>query len=261
MNKNVSNSIVGYVVPTIGRNLDWLNTALESIRTQSHPTEIIVVIPKNNNYLEEWLGSRKYLFIYESQNNLANALNTGIGYLNDKGIEIFGFIGDDDILALGSIHNLFLQFENKNTVAAVGHCWYIDAEETVVFHNRAYPGLVNLMTIIPNVIPHPGALMRTKDWDSLGGFDEGLPFFGMDLDYWLRLRKLGKIKRVECPMSYFRWHDGGLTGGRREESKAAAISIRKKHSKGIFYLLNRICSPLITKLGEAIILRNNNKIN
>jgi len=251
----IENAKVGYVMPSLGKNLIWLQKAIHSIQQQDHETDLVIVIPKTIPEFEAWLIRQRVKFIYESKPNLTNAINSGVQYFLDAGIEYFAFLGDDDILLPSSTRSLMTAFQQENVVSSVGHCWYIDETEKVVFHNRAWPKLITFMRIIPNVIPHPGAIMKTETWKKIGGFDENL-HFAMDLDYWLKLRKYGKIVRVECPMSLFRWHSNGLTASNRESSMAEAISVRRKHSTGFFLILNAIFAPLMTYLGERVLLKN-----
>lgn len=258
MSNRLTSETVGYVIPSLGNNLNWLDQAINSIRSQDHPTEIIVVIPAQEMMLENWLNDRGINCIQEKSPNLSAAINTGVDYFHKKDLKYFAFLGDDDLVIPGSTGTLFRSMNGPNTVAAVGRCWYIDSKQNVIFHNRAWPQLLGLMTIIPNVIPHPGALMRISDWILLDGFDESLKY-ALDLDYWLRLKRLGKVERVECPMSLFRWHDQGLTSSNRLQSKTEAQQVRRGHAKGIFYALNIIFAPLMTLMGELLLLNKTKK--
>jgi len=253
---------VGYFVPTLGNNLEWLDLSLQSIRQQTCQPELVVVIPIGKSKLEDWLLQRNYSFVYEEKPNLSNAFNVGIRYLKDTGVELVGFLGDDDILAAGSTENLVSAFHDKKVVAAFGGCTYIDETGQNLFFNKSYPMLKSVMTIIPNVLPNPGALIRTDSWAKIGGYDENLRI-SMDLDFWLRLRKLGKFKRVEHPMSSFRWHSNSLTAGSRAESNTVAREIQRKHSKGIIIPIHVLFAPMFSLLAESILLRSikNSKIN
>ena len=241
------------MIPSLGKNLNWLERAVDSIQKQKHTTTIIVVIPHDQDF-ENFLKKRNICYVFEKDSNLTSAINTGVQYLFDQKIDYFAFLGDDDILLPASTASLMRAFDQKNTVASVGHCWYIDEMEQVLFHNRAWPRLIFFMTILPNMLPHPGAIMRTADWHKIGKFDESLNY-AMDLDFWLRLNKVGKIRRVECPMSLFRWHPGGLTASNRKDSKYEATLVRRKHAKGFMRILNKILSPIFTLLGEFVLLR------
>jgi GT2 family glycosyltransferase len=249
---------VGYFVPTLGNNLKWLELSLQSISQQSYQPELVVVIPIGKPELESWLLQRNYQYAYEEIPNLSNAFNVGIKYLMNSGVELVGFLGDDDILAYGSTENLAQTFDDEKIVAVFGGCTYIDENGKNFFHNKSYPVLKSLLTIIPNVLPNPGALIRTKNWADLGGYDENLKI-SMDLDYWLRLRKMGKFKRVEHPMSYFRWHSSSLTAGSRDESNKVAREIQRKHSKGIFIPIHILLAPVFSFIGELLLMRNMNK--
>ena len=103
--------------------------------------------------------------------------------------------------------------------------------------------------MIPNVIPHPGALSRVSIWKSVGGFNTALKFVS-DYEYWLKIRKIGKIVRVEAPMSLFRWHSAGITGGLRGRAIAEGSQLRHDYTPRSMRWLFYVSNPILVWLGE-----------
>jgi hypothetical protein len=250
-----SNLRIGIVVPTLGLNIPWLKRALLSIENQTHPAEIIVVTKKGDTKLQEWLMEHSYTFCEDKgQGTVAGAINDGVEFLYQNKVEIFGFLGDDDILlptAVASLYNALQKRKKGKCVAAFGSCWYVDETGKTIFANKSNLKLVAFMHIFPNVLPHPGALMYTRDWANLGGFDASLRF-APDLDYWFRLSKMGHFVRISTPVSLFGWNSVGLTGSLRRSSILEAQMVRKRYAKGIKGISYTLLAPLMIRIGEFV---------
>jgi GT2 family glycosyltransferase len=183
------------------------------------------------------------------------AFNLAIEHFKNLGIEIFGSIGDDDELLQGSIASLLPAFGNPKVVAAVGHCWYINSGGETIFHNKSRTWLLPLMHLLPDVLPAPGALFRLSVWEQVKGFDTSYKF-ASDFDFWLKIRKYGIVKRVECPMSLFRWHAGGLTGKNREGARQETRKIRRRHTSLIWRPLLVVSEFITVLIGEFILKKS-----
>jgi len=240
---------VGYVIPTLGRDLALLNRAVQSVLTQEYKSLLVIVGPSDNKALVEFCRKASLNHVYDERKGIAAAWNIGVSYLEAQGVEVFGGLGEDDEILQGSTASLIRAFDDPKTVAAVGHIWYVNENGESIFHNRSYPEFAPILHWILNVIPHPGSLSRVASWKSIGEFDASWKFVA-DYDYWLKVRKLGNIVRVDAPMSLFRWHSGGITGGLREEAIAEGSKLRKTYTPKsliwLFYLIN----PVMVWLGE-----------
>ena len=62
----------------------------------------------------------------------------------------------------------------------------------------------------------------------IGGFDPSLKY-AMDLDAFLKLRKLGSFAWTRTPVSAFRWHPDSLTVANRLGSSREAESVKRRH--------------------------------
>jgi glycosyltransferase involved in cell wall biosynthesis len=247
---------VGYVIPSIGRDLNQLEVAIRSALNQSPDVGVVIVSPVTAKHVHKVAADYGIHVVFDSANGVPAAFNLGVEYIQGLGAKYFGVLGEDDVLMPNSMINLIRGFASEEVQAVVGRIWYVNKSGEVVFHNRAFPELLPILHFIPNVIPHPGSLCRISAWQAVNGFD---PQFkcASDLDFWLKIRRLGKIARVECPMSYFGFSDLGYTAKFRDESISEGRLVRKKHTSPLLYPLQIGLDLCLTKLGERLIQRKN----
>jgi hypothetical protein len=247
---------VGYVLPSIGRNLRLLEIAIKSVLEQPCESSLVIVSPENATSVHNLAREYNLPVIWDRSIGVPAAFNLGVEYLESKGVDYFGVLGEDDQLLPNSTINLLKAFKDETVQAAVGQIWYINDKGEIVFHNRAFPSLLPILHLIPNVIPHPGSLCRISVWKLVGGFDQKYKF-ASDLDFWLKIRKHGKIARVECPMSFFGFTEQGNTAKYRKESILEGREVRLKHSPTLLRPIQVFLDHALTFAGEKIIQRNN----
>ena len=162
------------------------------------------------------------------------------------------YLGDDDLLFPTSIKNLSLHFESESVVAAYGAIDYIDKDMKVIMRNPTYFFAVSMLCWVPNLIPNPGSIIRISAWDKLQGYDERYRW-ASDLDFWIRLRAIGKIRRAKIVVAAFRWHANSMTAGQRDSSLKEASKVRIANSKTKFSrYLHFGWEPILTNTGELI---------
>lgn len=63
-----------------------------------------------------------------------------------------------------------------------------------------------------NIITLSSAMIRKRDFDRLGGFDESPALIGVeDWDLWLRYAAEGRVGLCPEPLTRYRWHAGGTS--------------------------------------------------
>jgi GT2 family glycosyltransferase len=117
---------------------------------------------------------------------------------------------------------------DRDSVLAYGACDYILDDGRVVATSAAGKLAAFLLPWGPDLIPHPGTMIRFDDLDAIGGFDETLKFT-LDLDAFLKLRSRGKFVSTTRTVSAFRWHTESLTVSDRKGSSAEAMAVKKRH--------------------------------
>ncbi len=83
--------------------------------------------------------------------------------------------------------------------------------------------------------------MRLDSLEDVGGFDSSLSF-ALDLDVFLKLRKIGDFITVPTVSARFRWHAGSATVADRAASAREAIAVKNRHLhvalRGISWIWN-----------------------
>lgn len=204
-------------VPTLGRRPDYLEQALDSIRSQSVPADIVIVAPDDPHITA--LAAHVGAAIVPDPGSLPSAINAGIARATANHAYV-NWLGDDDLLAPGSLEATSgLLDREPHAVVAYGACRYIDATGGELWVSRAGPWASRLLGWGPDLIPQPGMLVRRAAWQQVGGVDPGYRF-AFDLDLLLRLRRLGTLRDTGTVVSSFRWHPDSLTVGDRDTNLA-----------------------------------------
>ncbi|MCZ4499612.1 MAG: hypothetical protein JWQ74_2165 [Marmoricola sp.] len=218
-----------FVVPTLGNRRDLLVRSLASITAQAQVGIDLVVVAPRGRGVEELIAGTGARFVQDpARGGLSGALNAGLAAAA-PGTEYFAWLGDDDLLAPGSLATTTRTLaENPDAVLAFGWCDYIDADDTVVFRSRAGRLAAATVTFGPNLIPQPGSLMRYDAVVAVGGLDETVSL-AMDLDLFLRLRRRGRLLAIPQTLASFRWHDGSATVSAERKSMDESDQLRMKY--------------------------------
>jgi len=224
-------SRVGIVVPTLGKRPDYLVQCLSSIRlaaTATSPVHVIVVAPQSfdpSSFLNDGLVQG---VVKDPGTGLAAAINAGLAAMPPE-VEYVNWLGDDDLLASGSIDAAtnFLDNDPK-TVLVFGSCDYIDPTGKVVWTNKSGAYAVPLLRFGPDLIPQPGALFRKKSFIEVEGLNQDYDW-AFDFDLLIKLSKIGKVSFLDKKLSSFRWHPESLSVEYRTKSVAEASKVRISH--------------------------------
>lgn len=220
---------VAVILPTLGDRLDTLRETLASVEAQRAdlPLSLVVVLPasaREARSLAERAGAR---IVLDPGRGISHAINLGVAAAVDE--RYYAWIGDDDLFRPGGLATLLgLLRDDPRAVLAYGGCDYIDVDGRPLFTNRAGRLARWLLPWGPDLIPHPGSLIRLEAIRAVGGFDETLRFT-MDLDLFLRLRSHGRFASTRRSVSAFRWHPDSMTVSDRRASTAEAEQVKRRH--------------------------------
>jgi hypothetical protein len=166
--------------------------------------------------------------ILDDPGSLTAAINVGLKHAkpwHDYVTEI----GDDDLLTPGSLAITITALDaNPSAVLAYGYCNYIDTNGCVIFTSRAGRIAPWLMSWGPNLVPLPGLVFRLSAIHKVGVFDANLKY-SMDLDMYLRLRKIGKFINTGQILASFRWHPSSITVANRKTSLDEAQQVKRRY--------------------------------
>ncbi len=229
---------VGVVVPTIGERPQYLDITLKSIREAGN-SYIVLIGRKGFDSTSYQKAGLVDLYIDELEASVPNKINQGFRALPES-IEYITWIGDDDLLARGSLSiALDVLVQPEKPVLVFGHCQYIDSEGNDVLVKRTGSWAVPLLRFGPQLIPQPSAVFRRDAFEKVGGLS-GKFEFAFDFDLFLKLSKFGKAVFVDQILSSHRWHATSLTYSRRWDSVKEASAVRVSNLP----LVTRVLSPL-----------------
>jgi GT2 family glycosyltransferase len=218
---------VGIVVPTLGRRADYLRQCLESIRAAGS-AHISLVAPKSfesSPFIESGLADQ---FALDPGRGLSEAINHGIASLPEH-LEYVNWLGDDDLLAPGSLQLATDELDSDESVVLVyGSCDYVDPSGQKVWANKSGPWAGPLLHFGPDLIPQPGALFRRDSFETVGGLSNAYDW-AFDFDLLLKLKGIGKLKFLDATLASFRWHPESLSVEFRKKSVAEASQVRISH--------------------------------
>ena len=245
---------VGVVVPTIGERPQYLDITLKSIR-EAGDSYIVLVGRKGFNSTSYQSAGLIDLYIDELETSVPDKINQGFRAL-PKSIEYITWIGDDDLLAPGSLGVAvsFLDRPDK-PVLVFGHCQYIDSEGNDVLVKRSGGWAVPLLRFGPQLIPQPSAVFRRDSFEKIGGLSSKFQF-AFDFDLFVKLTKAGKGVFIDQILSSHRWHATSLTYIRRWDSVREASAVRVSNLPSLLRVLSflwEIPMMLITYLAGSVL--------
>ena len=217
------------VLPTLGKRLESLERALDSVNAQEHRESIrlVAVIPQEAREARALAAGAGAEIVDDPGEGMSAAINAGIDAA--RGESFYIWLGDDDRFRPSGIARLrALLDENPRAVVAYGACDYVDEDDRVLWTSKAGALAYRLIGYGPNLVPHPAALIRLDSLKAVGGYDESLSLT-MDLDLFLKLKKRGPFIHTRDVVSAFGWQPTSLTVQDRRASSAEARSVKRKH--------------------------------
>lgn len=217
------------VLPTLGDRLEMLKATLDSVEGQRGQVDLklVVILPAEATDAKAIASRYDAVVVDDPREGISTAINTGLKTATTE--RYYAWIGDDDLFRPGGLEVLrSLIEEADDNVVAYGGCDYIDPHGRTVFTSRAGRLAYWLQPWGPNLLPHPGSLIRLDDMAAVGFFDPKLKY-SMDLDLFLKLRRRGHFVATKTSVSAFRWHPESATVSNRKASTAEARAVKRKH--------------------------------
>jgi len=217
------------VLPTLGDRLEFLETTLRSCRDLAElvPTTVAMVVPTGAVQARALASQYGALLVNDPGSGMADAVNAGLGARTTE--EFYVWVGDDDELVPQGVAALMEALGDRfSSVVAYGHCDYIDGTGRVIGRSKAGPLAAALLPWGPNLIPHPGTIVRLDALEAVGGFDSRLTY-ALDLDVFLKLRRMGDFITAPLVSARFRWHADSSTVADRSSSAREAIIVKNRH--------------------------------
>ena len=214
----MNKKMVSVIITTYGRSGNLIFEAINSVRSQTY-NNIEIIIVDDNGIGSELQKLNEALFKNEADiKYLANKQNSGaqvsrnIGILASKG-EFVACLDDDDIWAPEKIEKQvsLMEAENLALVYCNGYRFYNDDLNNRMLYQFNFISDRELDFLTELRSDHIGStsipLMRKESLAQIGLFDVDMPA-RQDYEMWLRFCKYFKVKGINEPLFYYRYHSG-----------------------------------------------------
>lgn len=221
--------VVLVVLPTLGDRIDTLRLTLDSVAAQRAdiPLTLVVIAPAAAAEARELARGYDAVLVDDPKTGISAAINLGLAVRTVE--TMYAWVGDDDLFRPGGLKTLNdLLTASPDAVLAFGGCDYVDPEGRTITVSSAGGLAPFLLPWGPDLIPHPGTMVRLDALEAIGGFDPDLKY-AMDLDAFLSLRSHGRFVWTRRSVSAFRWHPDSLTVANRAASSAEAERVKRRH--------------------------------
>ena len=217
------------VLPTLGDRIDSLFETLISVQNQQKDVDLTISLVLPESAVEaRKLGKRfNARIVNDPGTGLSAAINAGIQSKTNE--TLYAWIGDDDLFRDGGLAKLLQLYKSDNKiVVSYGGCDYIDPKGSLIATSAAGKFAEYILPWGPDLIPHPGSLISLSALNQIGNFDQNLKY-AMDLDAFLKLKKIGRFISTKQSVSAFRWHPDSLTVSNRLASSRESEAVKRKH--------------------------------
>jgi glycosyltransferase involved in cell wall biosynthesis len=210
--------LVSVIIPTHNRT-DFLKLTLESVLNQTYRNfEIIVVdngTPNDNNFiLCQAIEKVRYIKI---KNSGGPAKPRNVGIRNSKG-KYIAFVDDDDLWHTHKLEQQVHILENNPDFGLVHCCCEVIDEESIlkniiigrpgspdVKHGDVSKKMIGNWTLM---MPTP--VVRKEVFETVGCFNERIPFALEDVEFWTRCSFHTKFYYIDEPLAKYRVHTNNL---------------------------------------------------
>lgn len=222
------------VLPTLGDRLDTLAETLSAIDAQRSDVDLtlVVVAPAKATAARTLAKKHGAVIVDDPGTGISEAINCGLRARTTE--HFYAWMGDDDLFRPGGLRTLRdILMHRPDAVLAFGGCDYIDPHGRTLAVSNAGRLARLLLPWGPDLIPHPGTMVRLDALEEIGGFDTTLRY-AMDLDAFLSLRRFGSFAFTRESVSAFRWHPDSLTVANRRNSSLESEAVKRRHLPAAF---------------------------
>lgn len=230
--------LVSIIITTYKREKEFLCEAIKSAKNQSYPNIEIIIIDDNGKNTEL---QKKNQALLKNESNIiyiVNEVNSGAQISRNKGIlashgEYIACLDDDDIWIKDKIEKQvkLMEKEKLDLVFCNGYRFYNnDINNRKIYQiNFISDRIIDFNTELKNdcigSTSHP--LMRKECFAKTGLFDIDMPA-RQDYEMWLRFCKYFKVKGINEPLFYYRYHNGDrITKSYKKEIVSYKLLLKK----------------------------------
>lgn len=230
--------LVSVVITTCRREYKLLKEAIESVRSQTYRDIELIVVDDNGAGSPIQQDVEAALKPHQDIIYLVNATNSGAQVSRNRGIlashgEFVAFLDDDDIWAPDKIEKQMrlMQNESLDLVFCNGYRFYNNDLNDTKLYQVNFIGDRELDFATELRQDHIGStsipLMRKECLAQTGLFDVNMPA-RQDFDMWIRFCKYFRVKGINEPLFYYRYHSGErITSSYKKELRSYRLLLRK----------------------------------
>lgn len=237
------------VVPTLGTRERYLRRCLQTISEQGDSLVKCVVVGPSAAEAARHIAS-----VYGSDYAALDkpGMSTAINHVwrAFPAMEFFGWLGDDDGLAPGSVQDCIAHLDRRpRTTAVYGDCRVVWEDGRTQYVSR--PGRVAgpWLSWGGDRVPQQGSLFRAETVRAVGYLDERL-VYSMDYDLFLKLHRLGPVDYIPRELGFYRQHSEAISYNRPDLGEEAT-RVRDRINNQRRRALTRRLSVLINGLDLA----------
>jgi len=214
---------VSVIIPTYNRP-QLVKRAVESVLKQTYQNFEIIIMDGSPNdetekFIQQYLTDSRIRYFHEPDThtntvkdraNIAKARNKAIKFTQGKYIAP---LDDDDSWYDEKKLEKQIKFleENPDYSLCAGGIIGINQEnpQKIIKTGTIYPEKdedIRKMILMPEGFMSSSVVFRKKDWETIGGYNEGNPL-GEDLDLYLRLGQLGKFYSFQEYFTAYTWSE------------------------------------------------------
>lgn len=222
------------VTPTLNRE-HYLRECIESVFAQDYENVEHVIIDGGSTdgtvSMLQSLNARyggRIRWISEPDRGISHGVNKGFQIATG---DVINWIGSDDKLARGALDTVANYFSAHPTVRWVyGSYDMIDGNGN--FIKRKTPSEFNFRRFLRSgYICGPSLFIRTELVRDTGPVREDL-LYAMDFDWCLRMAGISEPHKLDSVLTYFRWHPGSVSMGRRMVQLDEGLAISLGYARG-----------------------------
>jgi glycosyltransferase involved in cell wall biosynthesis len=206
---------VSVIIPVYG-HAGYILDSLDSVFAQSYTDFEVIVIndgspDASESILEHYINSAKIKYVRQENKGVAAARNHGLALASG---DFIAFLDDDDIWPNNKLEVQVDHIENCDAILVGGSSHgFFDIENAYEgsFDTNKFRLLNTIDFFLCNHFTSPGqVIIRKSALDAVSGFDEAI--WGVDdLDLWIRLSRIGEIRKYEYMALHHRVHDANAS--------------------------------------------------
>lgn len=200
--------LVSIIVPSFNQG-KYIGDTLDSILSQDYrPLEIVVVDGGSKDetvdVLKAYSHHPELKWTSEPDNGVVHAVNKGFTRVTG---EIAAIQSSDDMYAPNVISRVVDEFRNSASTGLIyGDSIKTDATGGVILKQPTSDFSLQNLFEVKTWIPQPSAFFRRELLDTVGGWDDSIPY-APDTDLWIRIAFRTDVVKIQDFLSFRRMHE------------------------------------------------------